>query len=136
MARISIIGSGVVGSIVGMGFRELGNDVIFYDIDKKKVDKLMQKGINATTDINDAIKKSDISFVSVPTPSKDGKIDLAFIKSATESIGKVLKNKASYHTIVIKSTVVPTTTEKVVKPLLEKFSGKKCGGDFGKNCYW
>lgn len=131
LARISIIGSGVVGSIVGMGFRDLGNDVVFYDIDNGKMEKLREKGIDSTTNMNKAIDNSDISFVAVPTPSKDGKIDLTFIKKATESIANALKSKGSYHTIVIKSTVVPTTTEEIVKPLLEKVSGKKCGEDFG-----
>lgn len=129
--KISIIGSGYVGTNVGMGFRKLGNDVIFYDIDEKRIEEFKQKGLNATTDIKYAIENSDISFVSVPTPSKDGKIDLSFIKAATESIASVLKNKTGYHTIVIKSTVVPMTTEKVVKPIIEKMSGKKCGKDFG-----
>ena len=131
MARISIIGSGVVGTIVGMGFKELGNDVIFYDIDEKKVEQLKQKGLRSTTDINQVIEDSDISFISVPTPSVDGRIDLSFIKSATENIAKALKNKKNYHTIVIKSTVVPKTTEGVVKPILERVSGKKSGEDFG-----
>jgi len=131
MAKISIIGSGVVGSIVGMGFKELGNDVIFYDIDEKKVDQFKQKGFNATTNINEAIENTDISFVAVPTPSVNGKIELKFIKTATENIAKVLKNKKTYHTIVVKSTVVPKTTEDVVKPILESVSGKKIGKDIG-----
>jgi len=131
LARISIIGSGVVGSIVGMGFRELGNDVVFYDIDEKKMEALREKGIDSTTNINKAIHNSDISFVAVPTPSKDGKIDLTFVKTVIGDIANVLKNKDTYHTIVIKSTVVPTTTEKVVKPIIETLSGKKCGEDFG-----
>ena len=131
MAKVSIIGSGVVGTIVGMSFKELGNDVIFYDIDEKKVEQFRQKGLESTTNINEAIENSDISFVSVPTPSVNGKIELSFIKSATENIAKALKNKKNYYTIVIKSTVVPKTTEEVVKPILEKISGKKCGKDIG-----
>jgi len=129
--RISIVGSGVVGTIVGKGFKKLGKEVIFYDINEERVKQLEKEGFNATMNIDDAIKKSDVSFISVPTPTSDGKIDLGCIKSAAENIAKSLKNKEQYHLIIVKSTVVPTTTEKVVKPILEKFSGKRCGADFG-----
>lgn len=131
MARISIIGSGVVGTAVGMGFKKLGNAVIFYDISESRALELKSSGVDATTDIKEAIQTSDISFVSVPTPSNDGKIDLSFIKSVSKQIGEVLKEKEGYHIVVIKSTVVPTTTEKVVKPIIEESSNKRCGEDFG-----
>lgn len=131
MAKIGIIGSGVVGTIVGTGFMKLGNDVIFYDIDEKKVAQLKQQGLKATTDITQAIEDSEISFVSVPTPSVNGKIDLRFVKSATANIANVLKTRKNYHVVVIKSTVVPKTAEGVVKPILEGISGKQCGKDVG-----
>jgi len=131
MARISIIGSGWVGTIVGKGFKELDNDVIFVDINEEKVNQLKKEGYEATTDTDFAVKNTDISFISVPTPTSSGKIDLKYIKSASESIGKSLKDKHSYHVVVIKSTVIPKTTEEVVKPILEEISGKKCGEDFG-----
>jgi UDPglucose 6-dehydrogenase len=132
MAKISIIGSGYVGLAIGKGLKKLGNDVIFYDIDENKINQLKNEGLDATLDINYAIQNSDISFITVPTPSlPSGKIDLSYIKKATKAIAKALKNKNSYHLIVVKSTVVPMTTENVVKPILEKFSEKKCGVDFG-----
>ncbi len=66
------------------------------------------------------------------TPSKaDGSIDLKYIESAAGNIGKALKKKVSYHVTIIKSTVVPGTTQNTVKPLLEKESGKVAGKDFG-----
>lgn len=131
MARISIIGSGVVGETVGRGFRKLGNDVIFYDISKERISQLKDGELDATDDIGYAIKNSDVSFISVPTPTTDGKIDLSYIKSASKSVAHAMKKKNGYHLIVVKSTVVPTTTEKVVKPIIEKVSGKKCGSGFG-----
>jgi UDPglucose 6-dehydrogenase len=131
MAKISIIGSGIVGMIVGKGFKKLGNEVIFYDIDEKKVKALQDSGLNATVDLEDAIRKSEISFISVPTPSKNGKIDLSYIKSAVGELARCLKKKDAYHTVVVKSTVVPNTTEKIIIPLLEKNSGKKVGVDIG-----
>lgn len=131
LSKISIIGSGFVGTSIGKGFKKIGNEVIFYDIDETRVDQLKQEGYDATTDISYAINNSDISFVAVPTPTVDGKIDLSFIRSAVGSVGKSLKGKNNYHVIVIKSTVLPTTTENIVKPIVEQTSGKKCGQDFG-----
>ena len=124
MPRISIIGSGWVGTLIGKGFAELGNEIIFYDI----VDKALP---NFTKDINYAIENSDISFICVPTPTnEDGEIDLSYIKDAAKNIGTILAEKDNYHVIVVKSTVVPGTTEKVVIPILEKYTGKKAG-EFG-----
>jgi len=116
--KISIIGSGFVGTAIGRGLIELGNEVIFYDI----VDKDLP---NFTKDINYAIKGPDVSFICVPTPTREnGEIDQSYIKEAMKSIGKALANKDAYHLIVVKSTVVPGTTENIVIPILEKFSGK------------
>ena len=131
MAKISIIGSGVVGTIVGKGFKDLGNDVIFCDVSEKRVRELKSSGFHSTTDLEEAVKSSDISFICVPTPVKAGKIDLSYIKSAVEGLGKSLKGKKGYHLVVVKSTVVPTTTEKFVIPILEKSSGKKVGREIG-----
>ena len=74
--RISIIGSGFVGQVIGKGFLKLGNRVIFYDI----VDKDLP---NFTKNINYAIEHSDISFICVPTPTIPEGIDLSYIKEAT-----------------------------------------------------
>lgn len=131
MARISILGSGTVGMIVGKGFEKLGNQVIFYDINEKRVQELLNSGSDATTDLGRAIRESDVSFICVPTPTERGKINLSYIKSITKSLGLSLKKKSGYHVVVVKSTVVPTTTEKTIIPLLEKNSGKKAGRDFG-----
>lgn len=121
--KISIIGSGWVGTAIGKGFNELGYEVIFHDV----VDKDLP---NFTRDINYAIENSDVSFISVPTPTTTEGIDLSYVKEATKNIGTALTLRQKYHVVVVKSTVVPTTIEKVVIPLLEKYSGKKVG-EFG-----
>jgi UDPglucose 6-dehydrogenase len=131
MAKISMIGSGVVGTIVGKGFKELGNEVTFYDVSGKRIKELRDLGLNASTDIAQAVWNSDVSFITVPTPTKHGKIDLSYIKSAVEELGGALRDKTGYHLAVVKSTVVPTTTERVIVPLLEKSSGKKVGREIG-----
>jgi len=129
--RVSIIGSGVVGGIIGEGLKQLENEVLFYDIEPKTIEKIKNKGHNATTDITYAMANSDISFVCVPTPNQEGKIDFSYVKSAAENIGRALKQKNGYHLVVVKSTVTPTTTQNVIIPILEEFSGKKAGIDFG-----
>ena len=136
--NVSIIGTGYVGTVTGACLAELGHDVICVDIDQQKVDwinagiapihepglsELLKKHaeirLRATTDYNDAIPNSDITFICVGTPSgEDGRIDLSIVRSASKSIGKALSDKRSYHVVVVKSTVVPETTEKVVAPLV------------------
>jgi len=121
--KISVIGSGWVGTAIGKGFNKRGYQVIFHDV----VDKDLP---NFTEDINFAIENSDISFICVPTPTTAEGIDLYYIKEVSKNIGKVLASLKDYHVVVVKSTVVPMTTENVVIPLIEKFSGKKAG-EFG-----
>jgi UDPglucose 6-dehydrogenase len=131
IAKIGIIGSGTVGVIVGRGLKQLGNKVVFHDIREKRVKELRAKGLSATTDLNQLVAETDISFLCVPTPTKGGKIDLSNIKSAAKNLAKALKKKSGYYLVVVKSTVAPTTTEKVIVPIIEKASGKKAGRDFG-----
>lgn len=131
LVKVSIIGSGFVGTAIGNGIKETGNDVIFYDISKDRLKQLEKEGFDVTDDIEYAVNNSTVSFISVPTPSVNGKMDLSYIESATKKLAQALKNKNQYHLIVVKSTVIPTTTEKIVKPIVEEFSKKECGKDFG-----
>lgn len=130
MSKISIVGSGYTGSLVGKTLARYGNEITFYDTDKNVIENLTTEGYNATLD-SQAITKTDISFICVPTPTKNGKIDLNYMQAASETIGNTIKNKPSFHLIVVKSTVVPTTTEDFIIPEIEKTSEKKCGKDFG-----
>ena len=115
--KISVIGSGWVGTAIGRGFAGMGYGVIFYDV----VDKDLP---SFTKDINYAIENSDISFICVPTPTTPEGIDLNYIKEASMNTAIALSRKHGYHLVVVKSTVVPGTTEKVVIPILEEYSGK------------
>jgi UDPglucose 6-dehydrogenase len=146
--RIAIIGMGYVGLPTGIGFAINGNKVICVDRGEEKVKKInkgispiyepeiedylkkaLNKGLEATTDLKYAISNSDVSFICVGTPSKeDGSINLRDIENVSENIAEVLKDK--YHVVVVKSTVVPGSTEKIIE-ILERVSGKKVGKDFG-----
>ena len=124
--KISIIGSGVVGKTMGFGFERLEHEVIFYDIDENVIKELSREH-KATNDLS-AVKDTDISFICVPTPYISGLgFDSSYI--ATEGIAEALKSKDEYHLVVIKSTVLPTTTERVVIPILRKY--KKVGKEIG-----
>ncbi|MFQ6055947.1 MAG: nucleotide sugar dehydrogenase [Methanosarcinales archaeon] len=88
------------------------------------LNKYVGKNLRATTDY-DEIKNTEVTFICVGTPSNpDGSINLSIVKSASESIGLALrdKNKKDYHVVVVKSTVVPETTEKVVAPIIRKYN--------------
>ena len=150
LMKISIIGTGYVGLVTGACFAKLGNNVICVDIDKNKLEKInkgispiYEKGldeiltknkdkITTTTDYKKAVENTDVTFICVGTPSKqDLSLDLSYINESVKEIGKQLKNKKSWHLVVVKSTVLPGTTKDIVLPLLEKSSGKKVGKDFG-----
>jgi len=151
--KVSVIGVGYVGLCTAVGFASRGCDVLASDVDAEKAAKINQ-GIPPfhEPDLQEKLKvciqrgtlkclvnqsekvvcDSDLTFVTVGTPSKpDGSINLKCIKSAAHDIGKALKQKKHYHVTIIKSTVVPGTTQNGVKPILEKESKKTCGSDFG-----
>jgi UDPglucose 6-dehydrogenase len=149
---ISIIGVGYVGLCTAIGFAHKGKTVFAVDKDPEKVasinngtppfyephlEKILKKAIkngylSALIDTEQAIKETNITFVTVGTPSSpDGSINLKQIKDSATEIGKALTKKDDYHLIVVKSTVVPGTTENIFKPLLEKHSNKTCSSGFG-----
>jgi GDP-mannose 6-dehydrogenase len=87
--------------------------------------------LHATTDSKAAVLGSDISFVCVGTPSlRTGKLDLSHIEKVSREIGEALREKKSRHVIVLRSTVLPGTTETLVIPTIERASGQRAGADF------
>jgi len=152
MKAISIFGLGYVGLCTAACFADRGFKVIGVDIDENKV-KLLARGNSPiyepgleptlrmatkagrflpTTDAKSALDSSDISIITVNTPSKaGGGIDLKHVESAARNVGSAMRESTNYHLVVIRSTVTPGTTQNVVKPILERFSLKSCGRDFG-----
>ena len=148
--RISVIGTGYVGLVSGACFAEIGHDCLCVDIDASKVDRINRgeppihengleallkrhvgTRLRATTDLRAAVLDSSITFIAVGTPFDGTRIDLSYVREAARQIGEALRDKTSFHTVVVKSTVVPGTTDDVVAVELASASGKRAGVDFG-----
>ena len=132
--EISIIGSGVVGRATGIGLEKFGHKVLFYDIDDEVLTTLLNEGQKVTEDITEAVCSSNISFICVPTPTHAGKMDFESVKKATVNIARSISEKNAYHLIVVRSTVLPSTTRTKIVPLVEKHSNLKAVNDFGVCC--
>jgi len=150
--RICVIGAGYVGLATAVMFGKLGHAVVCADIDRarvkmvnsgklpffeppleKELAKLVKAGrLRAVRDVLSAVADANFVFICVQTPSlPSGRIDIRPVKAATRSVGKALRNSKDYKVIVMKSTVVPSTTDSVVEPILEDASEKRSGTDFG-----
>jgi len=150
--KVSVFGLGYVGSVSAASFAADGHTVVGVDVNPDKVaslnegrspivekglDELIRDGaangsLRATTGTREAIDATDLSLLCVGTPSrKNGSLDLSYLERVSEQIGEVLRDKAAYHVVVVRSTVLPGTTHDVVIPALERTSGKKYGTGFG-----
>ncbi|MFC6963716.1 UDP-glucose 6-dehydrogenase AglM [Halocatena marina] len=141
---ISIVGSGYVGTTIAACFADFGHTVTTIDIDEQVVDQLNhgtapihEPGLNelidayggnrlqATTDYA-AVRDTDVTFLALPTPSNaDGSIDTSAIEASARTLGEALATKDSDHLVVVKSTVIPGTTEDVLYPLLNDAAGEE-----------
>lgn len=135
--NIAVVGTGYVGLVTGTCFADTGNNVICVDIDEDKV-KRMQAGevpiyepyldtvfernirqnrLTFTTDLEDAVSKSTIIFLALPTPpGEDGSADLSYVLGVAEELGKMITD---YKVIIDKSTVPVGTAEKVTAKVAE-----------------
>lgn len=148
--RVTIVGAGYVGLVTGVCFAAKGHNVSCVDLNSDLVRNLNKgkvhihengltellkrciksKGFNATTSLAGALAKSDVVIIAVGTPSKAGSIDLNAVRQSVLQIGNELKKRQTYLSIIVKSTVIPGTTDTMVREKLEKISGKKMG-EFG-----
>jgi GDP-mannose 6-dehydrogenase len=150
--QISVFGLGYVGAVTAACLAEKGHCVVGVDPVRTKVDlinagqsPIIEAAVGqiisdvvksgrlwATDNQDEAILRTDLSFVCVGTPSQpNGNLDLTHIRRVCELIGKSLKTKPRRHTIVIRSTILPGTMRQIVIPTLEENSEKKAGADFG-----
>ncbi|MEM7030980.1 MAG: nucleotide sugar dehydrogenase [Chloroflexota bacterium] len=134
MMKITILGSGVVGQATGRGFLSKGHDVTFLDINTILVHQLQREGLQAyelTADLSTL--ESDLIMVCIGTPAceTDREINLNYIKAGMKTVADLLGNQRGWPVVVIRSTVPPTTTELILIPLIERYSGLTAGRDFG-----
>lgn len=134
--NLAVIGTGYVGLVSGTCFAETGNTVICVDIDEKKVEQMrdgqipiyepglevlflrniVKKRLSFTTDLHEAVRKSDVIFLCLPTPQGgDGAADLKYVLKVADDLGKLFKSEPElgYKVIVDKSTVPVGTSDKV-----------------------
>jgi len=148
--RVAVIGSGYVGLVTGACLAGLGHDVTCVDVDPEKVRRInaaeppiheaglpellartVGRSLRATTDLAAAVRDAELTMIAVGTPFDGTAIDLTAVREAARRIGEALRDADGYHVVVVKSTVVPGTTEDVVRPILEAASGRRAGADFG-----
>jgi GDP-mannose 6-dehydrogenase len=153
--QISIFGLGYVGAVCAACWAREGHKVIGVDPNPTKLalinaghtpivetglGEMISESVNAGRlkaigDPVEAVLNSELSLVSVGTPSKgNGSLDLSHIASVCAQIGDALRQKDGYHVVVIRSTVLPGTINDVVIPTLEKHSGKRLGEGFSVAC--
>ncbi|MHA2366608.1 MAG: UDP-glucose dehydrogenase family protein [Candidatus Hodarchaeales archaeon] len=139
--RIAIHGTGFIGLVSAACFATRDFPTICSTFDENfyedGLDILLKQAINSgnlkcVIGREKAILNSDISMITVGTPMmSDGSINLKFMRETAEYIGKSQQNITSYHTVVVRSTVVPGTTRNLLGKIIEKNSGMKMGKDFG-----
>ncbi|MEM9550568.1 MAG: nucleotide sugar dehydrogenase [Pseudomonadota bacterium] len=149
---VSVVGLGYVGAVSTACLASLGHRVVGVDIDADKCDqiarghspihekdlgRLLSEGvendlISTTDDLAWAVRDTDITFVSVGTPTaEDGGCDYSAIKAAARSIGVGIAQKDAFHIVVMRCSIPPGTTLGVMAPIIAKISGKTLGKDFG-----
>jgi UDPglucose 6-dehydrogenase/GDP-mannose 6-dehydrogenase len=145
--RITVVGTGYVGLVTGACLAHIGHHVTCVDRAVERVadvnrgvapfyepsllgmiSSCVREGrLRATTDTADAVATSDITFLAVGTPSNENGIDLSYLSAAAREIGSGLTRSSGYHVVVVKSTVVPGTTDMLVRGVIERASGLPAG---------
>ena len=152
MSKISVFGLGYVGVVSACCLAKDGHYVVGVDTNETKVhllkfgispiveqgipelikEAVAHKRLQATIDPQEAVSETELSLVCVGTPSQlNGNLDLKYVRSVCEQIGKALKHKKEFHVVVCRSTTLPGSMRNVVIPALEEYSEKKAGVDFG-----
>jgi GDP-mannose 6-dehydrogenase len=149
--NISIFGLGYVGAVSCGCLAKQGHRIVGVDVSPIKV-RLINEGhspvvepeieelirevvssgqLRATHDADEAVQQTDVTFISVGTPSQaNGSLDLQYVRTVCAEIGAALAKKNTFHVVVGRSTMLPGSTREAVIPALEKASGKKAGKDF------
>jgi UDPglucose 6-dehydrogenase/GDP-mannose 6-dehydrogenase len=148
--RVSVVGTGYVGLVSGVCLAEVGHEVVCVDLDAEKVarimrgeppifeeglEKLLRRNVGrrfrATTDLREAVLGTELTLIAVGTPLAGDAIDLSYVRAAASQVGEALTAKPGPHSVVVKSTVVPGTTDTVVRAAVEEASRRRAGDGFG-----
>lgn len=150
--RISVFGLGYVGCVSAACLARQGHTVIGLDINPQKLelvragrapvvepglDDLLPEVVRAgalrvSHDPVPTVAETDVSLICVGTPSSgNGRLELRYLENVCREIGTALSTKRDYHVVVVRSTVLPGTTEERLIPLLEEHSGRLARADFG-----
>jgi len=153
--RVVVVGLGYVGSVCSTCLASRGHDVTGVDVSAFKVDSIqagrspiVEHGLaeliaearaggrlRATTRIADAMPRAEVVLLCVGTPSAaDGSLDLDHVKRAAQEVGETLALSGTFTTVVVRSTMLPGSVDREIRPVLERASGKEAGRDFGMAC--
>ncbi len=152
MSRIGVFGLGYVGVVSAGCLARDGHEVVGVDPNSAKVkmvnsgrSPILERGtpelihaavsqgrLRATVDPDEAVAASSLSLICVGTPSQlNGNLDLAHVRRVSEQIGAAIRNKAGFHVVVCRSTVLPGTLRDIILPTLEGYAGRRAGDGFG-----
>jgi UDPglucose 6-dehydrogenase len=130
MERIFVVGAGVVGKATGQGFAQRGHAVTLIDVRPERVEELRGDGLDARIGVDLRGEPESYVFLTLPTPNAGRRYDLSAFEQGVRDVGRALSEVDAVHTVVVRSTVPPRTTDDLVKPLLEEASGKREGVGF------
>jgi len=142
VARIFIVGSGVVGTATGRGLARVGHAVTFVDVDPERVAALRAEGRDAVRSLDLRDQPDAFVFLTLPTPHHGHAYDLTALRQGARAVGEAIAqadrqagdagaaHTAAVHTVVVRSTVPPGTTAGVVQPILEECTGRAEGTGF------
>lgn len=148
--RVTMMGCGYAGLVTGACLASVGHHVVCVDIDAEKVNdinrgkalfyepglqELISSGLSngclsATTDFMGPVQSSEVMMIVVGTPLVGDSLDFSQVSHVAEQIGGALRSSSGYHVVVTKSTVIPGTTDTIIREILEKVSGRQAG-EFG-----
>jgi GDP-mannose 6-dehydrogenase len=150
--NVAVVGLGYVGAVTSACLADMGHDVVGVDVDRQKVDEIaagrspiveprleelvsaerVSGRLNATTDLAEGIRTSDVVMVCVGTPARsDGTVNLEHVERVSGEIGRELARVQRFVAVVYRSTVPPGTVDGQLRPVLERESSLQADHDFG-----
>ncbi len=111
--KVAIIGSGVVGHATGKGLAQMGNDVVFYDVNPRTIERLEREGLSVAHSLEEAVERSQVLILCLPTPPSAEGFDLSYLYRVVDRLESLIRD----HMIIVRSTVLPGTTRELASIL-------------------